>query len=370
MAGSLIALALVAAWVLRPGPNLREGSDVVETGSVRIASRTPDAYRIVYRTESRAGGEVVVGTERLWVKRPFKARSESWTGAPPGRKRTSVTINAFARINVGNSAFAIPPGPAPQDRRIERSLGEITHAGYLERRELRRVTGRLCRVYRAGGEGGSGSLERLSDDKTYTDLCFDAAGLVLEEVAYSDGKLLNRSVAVTVDESPRVPDRLFRTGEPTLSARQGGGSVRAAEPASRPPGDFWELSNVPRGFRHEGRYAVIPPQSGFDDPTMRSGIIAFTSDVLVDGLDVVVVEQGSTLGGSPPFSADPNAKRVRAGALGRGELLYGLRTSEVRVLRKGGKFVRVVGTVEPSRLLAIARSLEKRRGGELIYLDG
>jgi hypothetical protein len=372
----LVALVLlviaggVAGWVLRPGPNLREGSEPLTSESVRVASHTPDAYRIVYRTEARAGGDLVVGTQRVWVKRPFEARVESWTGAPPGRKRTSATINAFGRLKIGDAVFAIPPGPAPQDKRIERSLDEISSAGYLERRELRRVMGRNCRVYRAGGEGGSGTLERLKDDdETYTDLCLDAAGLVLEEVGYSDGKLLNRSIAVAVDETPSVPDRLFRTGDPKLTARQGGGSVRAVDPASRPPGDFWEASSGLRGFEREGRYAVIPPQSGFDDPTMRSGLIAFTSDVWVDDLDVVVVEQGSTLGGSDPFGDDPNAKRVRVGALGRGELLYGLRTSEVRVRFKGGKFVRVVGTVEPSRLLAIAARLEKRPGGELVYLD-
>jgi hypothetical protein len=36
---------------------------------------------------------------------------------------------------------------------------------------------------------------------------------------------------------------------------------------------------------------------------------------------------------------------------------------------KGGRFVRVIGTVEPSRLLAVARSLEKVSGGNLVYLD-
>jgi hypothetical protein len=192
---------------------------------------------------------------------------------------------------------------------------------------------------------------------------------VLEEVDFADGKLLNRRVTVEVEENARMPDRFFRTGKPEANVRQGGGSVRRVDPDSRPPGTFWEPSKGPVGFRRVGRYAVIPPQAGFGDPAQRSGIIAFTSDVWRHGIDVIVIEQGATLGGSAPFSRDPDARRVRVGALGRGEILYRLRPSEVRVLLKAGRFVRVVGTLTPSRLLAIARSLEKKPGGELVYLD-
>ncbi len=363
-----MAIAIVVVWVLQPGPNLREGSLELGAGNVGVAARTPTAYRIVYRTEARAGGELVVGTERVWVRRPFEARVETLTGAPPGRKRTNVTVNVFGRIKVGNGAFNIPPAPAPQDRRLDHSLEEIRRAGFVHARERRRVAGRVCRIFRIGGEGGSGSLVRVEGDD-YTDLCFDEAGLLLEEVAIVDGKILNRRLAVTVDETPSLGKDLFRTGEVRLEVRQGGGSVRALQPDSRPPGTFWEPSKDPRGFAPKGRYAVIPPQTGFEDPTQRQGIIAFTTDVWVDGVDVVVVEQGATLGGRAPFGADANAKRVRVGALGRGELLYGLRSSEVRVRMKGGKFVRVVGTIEPSRLLAIARSLEEVPGGQLVYVE-
>jgi hypothetical protein len=331
----------------------------------------PAAYRLVYRVESRAGGEVVVSTERVWVRRPFEARIESWTGAPPGRRRTNTTISAFTRINTGNAVFAVPPAPAPQDFRVDASLDEARRAGYVDSRERRRVAGRVCRVYRRGGETGSGTLVRLDDETAdeYTDTCFDAAGLPLEEVTFVDGKLLTRSVAVDVDEDSDLEDRLFRVGDPQLEVRQGGGSVLRVDPDSRPPGDFWELGEEPRGFERKGRYAVIPPQAGFDDPTQRASIVTFVSDVWARGDDVVVVEQGATLGGRDPFQADPNARRVMVGDLGRGELLYGMRTSEVRVLLKGGHFVRVHGTVEPSRLLAVARSLEKVEGGSLVYLD-
>jgi hypothetical protein len=371
LAFAVVVLGAIVAYVLRPGPNLRVGSEEIAEGSIDVASRTPSGYRLVYRVESRAGDEVVVSTERVWVRRPFESRVESWTGAPPGRRRTNTTVNAFARINTGRAVFAVPPAPAPQDFRLDSNLTEAERAGYVDPRERRRVAGRVCRVYRWGAEGGSGSLSRLDEDEPgeYTDSCFDADGLPLEVVTYVDGKLLTRSIVTQVEEGPRLADRLFGVGDPTLEVRQGGGSVLRVEPDSRPPGDFWELGEAPRGFERDGRYAVIPPQAGFDDPTQRAGIVTFVSDVWVRGRDVIVVEQGGTLGGRPPFQADPNARKVSAGDLGRGDLAYGLRTSEVRVLLEGGRFVRVHGTVAPSRLLAVARSLEKVEGGDLVYID-
>lgn len=347
------------------------GSEELPSGRLQVAARVPSSYHLVYRVESRAGDELVVSTEKVWVRRPFEARVESWTGAPPGRRRTNTTINAFARINSGRAVFAVPPAPAPQDYRVDANLREAERGGYLEIRERRRVAGRVCRVYRRGPETGSGTLSRVADDADeYADICFDAAGLPLEVVTFLDGKLTTRSVAVEVEEEPRVSDRLFRVGDPTLEVRQGGGSVLRVDPTSRPPGDFWELREEEiEGFEREGRYAVIPPQAGFDDPTQRPGIITFVSEVWTRGDDVIVIEQGATLGGREPFRRDPDARSVSAGELGRGQLAYGIRTSEIRVLFKGGRFVRVHGTVEPSSLLATARRLEKVAGGDLVYLD-
>ncbi len=368
---ALVAIVIIAglvAYFLRPGPDLRAGSVELPPGSLEVGARRPSSYRVVYRIESRAGGETVVSTERMWVRRPFESRVESWTGEPPGRRRTNVTIGNFARLKVGNGVFATPPAPAPQDYRPGAVLEEAGAEGYVDARERRRVADRVCRVYRHAGDAGSAMLTRLAEAEDYSETCFDAAGIALEEVSTIDGKPLLRRVAVEVEEEPDIPRRFFRTGDPELSVRQGGGSVREVDKTSRNEGTFWELAGSPEGFEHTGRYASIPPQTGFDDPTQRSGIIAFTSDVFRGGIDTFVIEQGATLGGAAPFQEDPDARRVRAGDLGRAELLYGLRSSEVRVLRKGGRFIRVIGTISPSRLLAVARSLEEKEGGTLRYL--
>lgn len=365
-----LALAGVLVYVFWPGPDLREGSEPLGDARVRVASRTLSSYGIVYRVESRAGGAVVVSTDRLVVRRPFEARSQNRSGPPPGGKEQSETVNALTRLKTGRLTLAVPPAPASLDRRPDAFFPEVVKAGYASEREVRRVAGRRCRIYRMAGDAGALSLakaEKATD--TYNEVCVDEAGLVLEEIGVTDGKLLTRRLAVEVDEDPDIEDGSFDPGEPSLEVRQGGGAVRQLTPDSPAPGTFWELGAPPEGFEHRGRYSVVPPQTGFDDPTQRQRLIAFASDVWVDGVDVLIVEQGATLGGTAPFAEDPNAQRVRVGELGRGELVYGFASTEVRVLRDGGRFVRVFGTLAPSRLLAAARSLEEKEGGTLVFLD-
>lgn len=364
-----LALAGVLVYVFWPGPDLREGSEPLGDVTVDVGNRTPTAYLIVYRVENRAGDSVVVSTERLLVRRPFEAVSTRLTGPPPGGKEQSRTVSAFARLKNDQLTLAAPPSPASLDRRTDAFFPEAVKAGYAEEREARRVAGRRCRVYRmAGGAGAAGLAPVAEAEDTYTDVCVDEAGLVLEEVGVVGGELLTRRLAARVDESPEIPDGSFEAGEPTLDVRQGGGSVCQLAPGSRPPEAFWELRKPPEGFTHRGRYTVVPPQTGFDDPTQRQGLVAFTSDVWRRGSDVLVVEQGGTLGGSAPFEEDPDAQGVRLGALGRGQLVYGSSSAEVRVLRKGGRFVRVLGTIPPSRLVTAGRSLNEEKGGELRFV--
>lgn len=365
-----LALAGVLVYVLWPGPNLREASEVLGDVAVDVGARTPTAYAIVYRVENRAGDTLVVSSERLLVRRPFEAVSVRLEGPPPGTKEQSRTVNAFARLKTEQLTLAVPPSPASLDRRLDVFLPEAVKAGYAAEREARRVAGRSCRVYRMAGAEGAAGLERVAEaGDTHTDVCVDEAGLVLEEVGVVGGDLLTRRLATDVDEDPDIPDGSFDAGEPTLEVRQGGGAVRRLTPDSRPPGTFWELPEPPEGLAHEGRYSIVPPQTGFDDPTQRQNIIAFASDVWRDGIEVIIVEQGATLGGTAPFAEDPNAQRVEVGDLGRGQVVYGSASAEVRVLREGGRFVRVLGTLPPSRLLAAARSLQEVEGGELVFLE-
>ena len=334
---------------------------------MNVGSRIPRSYRIVYRDESRAGGRLVLTTEIVSVRRPFDARVETRTGPPPGRKVLDVTVNGFGRIRTARALLSVPPGAAPPDRRPDALLADARKDGYALERERRRIDGRICRVYRFAGDA-TATLARVSHaEKDYADLCIDNAGLVLEEVTFSDGKILLRRLAVEVDENPALADSLFDVKGTPLDVRAGGGTIRALVPGSRTPGSFWELPSPPAGFVHMGRYAVVPPQAALGNPQQRSEIIATVDDIWVDGADVLIVEQGGTLGGGEPFSADRDARDVHVAPLGDGELAYALRSSEVRVKTGPGHFVVVEGTLAPSRLLAIARSLVKVSGGALTF---
>jgi hypothetical protein len=333
-----------------------------------VSVRTIRAYRVVYRVESGNGGSRSVSTDRLLVRRPFDARLESFAGRPPGDRRLSTTITSFARLRVQGATFAVAPTAPGADLRLDAFLRDALADGYTLRRARKRVAGRSCRVYRVAAVTGAESLGRVAragDD--YEELCVDADGLVLERDSFADGERVGRRRATSVSEDPDITEPSFHTGDPTAGVRDGGGSVQELAPTSKVPGDvFWELRGLLKGFRKRGRYAVIPPQAGFKDPLERAGIVTFVSEVWTRGPDVVVIEQGSARSGRPPFAADRNARKVSLGALGSGELRYGLSGSEVRARTGGGRFVRVSGTVPPSKLLAIARMLRKTEGGPLI----
>jgi hypothetical protein len=349
VAASLFGLVAVGSWVLRPRSDPRSGSVIVRDGTVRIGARVPEVYRIVYRSHVAGAGTT---TREILVRRPFDSREGD-------------NVSAFARVAVGSGSFFAPPGPPAGDLRADAVLPEAVRDGFAQKRELRRVAGRLCRVFRIGAPSVSGRLPRVAASDEKTDVCVDEAGFVLEEVTYDGDEVSRRRVAETVAEGPRLPDDAFEIAEPDADPRQVG-SVQELEADSRLPGGaFWELPDAPKGFRSRGRFAVVPAgQPGFSDPTARTSVISFVSEVWTNGPDVFVVEQGATQG-SVAFEDDPDAMDVRAGDLGKGQLLYSMVASEVRVRTTGSRFVRVRGTLAPSELLEVARDLDDVDGGPL-----
>jgi hypothetical protein len=349
-AAMLFAVVAAGSWALRPRTDPRAGSVVVDGVSVEVGARVPHAYRIAYRTETFSGAGPAVSRSTTIVQRPFASR-------------VGDSVESFARHAERGSSFWIAPGPPAADRRPDAVIEEGIEDGYLLARETRRVAGRVCRVFRAGGSSVASSLPRLETAKEMTDVCVDEAGLVLEEVTFADDEITRRTVATSVSE--RDDGERIKAPKPRGDARQVG-SVIELEPDSRlPGGTFWELEDGPKGFEPIGRYSVVPAgQPGFSDPMSRTTVITFVSEVWTRGPDVFVVEQGATQG-ADAFGRDPNARRVKAGKLGTGELRYSMLASEVRFDTGGTRFARVRGTLPPSELLAIARDLRGRPEGPL-----
>jgi hypothetical protein len=342
----------------------REGSRVIEGSQVRVAKRTLTSYAIRYTVETYTDSGVTRSTDDVLVRRPFDSRVRS-----AGVGETTDTFSTLGRYSVRGQAFYVPPGAPDADRRPDTVLADALKDGYAEAREAREVVGRRCRVYRFGDGSDVTSLSLLEEADTYTDVCVDEAGLILEEATFDGRDLVRRRIAKEVDESPTISKDLFDLEVADGDARQLG-SVQPLEDDSRLPGDeFWQLTDPPKGFRFEGRYAVVPPgQPGFSDIASRGSVVTFLSEVWTDGEDVIVIDQGATQG-TKAFDTDPNAKQVNAGALGKGEVLFSMRESEARFLTGGVRFLRVRGTVPPSRLLDVARSLEAVDGGPLRLKD-
>src|SRR5205823_5970424 len=160
---------------------------------------------------------------------------------------------------------------------------------------------------------------RVTGAKDYVDSCVTAAGLVVGEWVVSAGKVVRQRVALKVSVGPgAVSDRSFATAGTHVPLKQGGGRVVTLSPTSRPPGPpFWELPEPPGGFVRLGRFAVVPPQPQLSAGPPKAGLVTTVDDVFVRGADVIVVEQGETLGGSP-IAPPSGGTRVDLGALGSG----------------------------------------------------
>jgi hypothetical protein len=313
---------------------------------------TPAAYRIVYRVESGKDRT----TRIVEARRPFELRTETRAGTPPGGGVLSTSIASFARLSTRSAdspptVIAIPPAPSPGDLRPESGLKQAVQAGVLKLGPRRRVLGTLCQTYK-------------SPDKVES--CIDARGLLLEQ--RSAGQ---RVVAVTVDDHPSLPDGDFDTSGPPLTIQQGGGSVRPVDATTLPPGTWWVLPEPPAGFTYRGRFAVVPPNQseGFADPGKRDALVAGFVDVYQRGTDVLVVDQGSTLGGTPPFEPDPTAEPFDLGPVGKGELVLTVGSALARINLGQGHYLRLVGTLPPADLRAVAANLTKVSGSALRYLD-
>jgi hypothetical protein len=362
-----VIIALTIAANARRSEHIgRGGSTALGQGQPVAFTVVPTEYRVRYRLEEQLGNDVRVSTERLAVRRPFESSLETWTGAPPGKRRLSRDVSAFGRSSTSRSGAARvvseqPPTLAAHDVRVRTILRS------LARRERRRVLGQTCQVYRS--DERLTVLTALGPPRRdrYVDSCIAANGLVLEEVQVRSGHITTRRIAAGVAE--RLTSERFDVGAATIDVKNGGGSTRAVDPATMPPGQFWQLDQPPLGFAMVGRYAVVPPQpENFTDPAREGLQRAGVTDVWRHGVDVIGVDQGGTLRGSPPFRVDESQAVIDAGQLTHGELLLTGQGAELRFLTGGGHYVRVFGTVAIDDLLTVARQLHQVPGGELKYL--
>lgn len=371
----VLVLALVGGGLalLRQPDNLRgdrRGSELVaDDGSVLTSTREPESYEIVYRSVETATDDPVTTTEHIRVRRPFAARIDIKRGGPPGGDTTSERVTRFGVLGTPGhdgrwTLFSVPPAVAGSDVRPAAVLADAVDEGALQVRERRRVLGRECQVYRAGGVLSSGNLVPYEPEGAeYADACIDEAGLVLEEIWVDKGRRLTRKVATSVEEDVDLPDDLFEpAGATALGYEDGGGLVQEVDPATMPSSTtFWTLDEPPAGFEHRGRYSIVParldPFRQSVDPADDPRGTASVADVWVRGPDLLVVDQGIVTSAAGAIPDHPHARAVDVGELGDAQAFLDLRSSEVRAQPEGGGFVRVYGTLALDELISLTRAL-------------
>lgn len=346
-----------------------------------LPERAPETYAIVYLVTDTATDEVNRSHEELQVRRPFDARAITRDGHDVGRGAVrSQRVSRLTKLAISSTGgqwtlFDIPPALATGDVRFGPALDQALADDQVEVRERRRVAGRECQVFRAGSSLQAGILSPYTKGAaSFADVCVDEDGLVLEEVWTLNGKRVQRRVATEVQTDVDLRDERFALPDNprTIPARDGGGSARPVDPASRPPGAFRVLpdTDVPDGFTLAGRWAVVSPRLDVMRDPLSTGQPNSTSslvDVYTRGADVLVVDRGAVTGTGALPEAEA-AQPVELGALGLGVAITDFRMNEVRS-QAGADFVRVYGTLPIPLLIEAARALTVVEGGELRYLD-
>ncbi|MGH2757962.1 MAG: hypothetical protein ACRDKJ_00190 [Actinomycetota bacterium] len=357
-------LGVASWWSSRDDP--RAGSKVVSGGGPALRIRhVPTTYRAVYRVDNRAGGEIVTTTERVWVRRPFQSRIETYTGPPPGTSRSAVRQSAFGVLasrgqNSEPLNIAAPPSLASGDLRIDGALGEAVEDDTILRRERREVFGRECQVYRAGGPVSAGDIERYEPRTgNYADVCVDGNGIVIEEAWVYRNDLIQRRAAVEVEVDPAIDRKLFDIDIPPSEGALRG-SVERLDSDADDEG-LWVLPETPRGFDALGRYGIVIPQAAVPQTGMQlpGPAPTSTSDVYVRGPDLLVVDQDPSL--ARVLRQDSRVDReLDLPNLEDARLVVGARTSEIRARTTDGSVVRIFGTLPPPELIELARSLRRQ----------
>jgi hypothetical protein len=352
------AIAFANWWTTRD--ELRAGSKVIHGEPIRV-THVPTTYRGVFRVENRAGKKLTVTTEKVWFRRPFASRVETWKGG----EQLSVRHSAFGVLTSesgGSSTplnIAVPPSLASGDIRVDAIIEDAVESKAFLRREQREVYGRECQVYRAGGPVFAGDVTRYQPGRgDYADFCVDRNGIVIEEYWVDKGELIRRRAATELDIDPSIDSDVFSiTAEENPDIKRGAVERIKSEPSGEGI-PLWTLPKTPKGYERLGRYAVVitPDAIPQTSQLVQTAGPSSTSDVYVRGPDVVVVDQDPSLVSFTSADKRPS-KDLEIDGLSEAKLIIDGRMSEVRAKIAGGSIVRVFGTVEPKELIRLAKKL-------------
>ena len=330
---------------------------VARTGDDR-ATAVPRPFSIVYELTENG----VRHWEVLTVTRPFRGSDLIYDGASAPRRGdrpssgTISTDRSLYTVDAGTVRLLSgrQPGPASGDRDLTSDLGALTKRSLARATgTTRRISSRSCRVYRFA-EPPVGPIRPLAGgDTDHDDLCLARDGLVLSETwTYRGAVVLDRRA---VDVRTSVAAIALGPSPPsTADAAPAVAGTATATPEARPT-SFLAPPPRPQGFRSAG----LPVAFRLPDP--RAPHLAAAASVIwafVDGSRFITVEAGLERAGQLPWRAD-DTPTTAVHLRGLGPAVTAVRSDgiEVRVGLRGGRWVRVRGSVPIARLTEYAQSL-------------
>lgn len=329
----------------------------------------PSGYHITYAI---TGGS----SEDLFVRRPFESYDARTTHKRPAltmafRLGEQVTRSRSGPASLVHTAMS----PALRDVRLDAVARDAIRTNRLRLIGRASVLKTTCYVFRSAAPLNSGPLERIGR-RSYVDSCVDRRGLVLYERTVTKGKVTSERRATRARVGDAASEANYQMAGDPFPPERGGGGVHEVTVDSRPPsGPFWDVPSAPSGFRHAGRYALVPSQpqaysnmtpSSMNAFGLPNSLVASIDDAYTRGPDAIVIEQGSTVNDAK-FAPAAGGEDVDLGpVLGHGQLLFSASASEVVAEpHEGRRFVRVIGTVPPLELIAIARSMTLQPPGTM-----
>ncbi len=366
-AGASIVAVLAIVLPSRSNPPLK----IVPYRGPLPRFAVPTAYHVTYTV---TGPKLHPYTQRISVRRPFQSYETEASGENPYLTMVFRLGQQVFRSNNGAPSLVYTAmSPARRDIRLDTVASDAIRDHRLRLVGRSRILGRACYVFRSAAPLNAGPLQKITRG-AYVDSCVDRHGLVLDERTVKGGKqtLERRATHVRLGRRDGAAD-FAMTAEP-LPSERGGGAMRSLTLDSRPiDGPFWDIPRAPEGFRHTARYVLVPsqPQAYADPGSMTAtgfprSLVVSIDDVYVRGPDALVIEQGSTVNDAK-FSPPDGGRDVDLGpVLGHGQLLLSAPGSEVVAEpHDGTRFVRIVGTLPPDQLIALARSMTRQPFGEL-----
>lgn len=320
-----------------------EPVDVAALLAEPLVEDAPASYRVTYEVVQSD----VAGTQEVTVRRPYESLdvSRDDTGALTTGDATSRSqLYFYLADQAGWLPLQAERHRAEADTRPLAGLATMIELGLVTEEGTASYAGRDCTVY-VTGVPTTQPPKAVEEDET-TELCIDAAGLVLYERWQQAGTVLLERTATAVEVDPIIDEASFDPSEMIADVEQYEGQLATAAPAS--PEELAALLTditPPEGYAEDG--AVSRAGGG------ASQVVRFYTN----GLDLIEVieyadvpDEDLSLGGARPVEID---------GVGEAWFAPGFSASTLRVRIGETGLVEVAGPY-PAELVEVIRSMTIR----------